>query len=423
MLREDLYNIIKPVVISEGGAAGHMAHIFDEQDFTFSDFEEIIRRALVGRLNVEGPVTEKLDGQNLMVSWKDGKLVAARNKGQIKNFGENSLDVSGIKNMFADRGELTKAFGNTMDDLNKAIGRLSNAQKEKIFDNGKKWMNIEIMYVPTTNTIPYGINAIVFHGVLTYNEVGTPIGEVRGSGRMLAGMIKQINQNLQNTFEIKGPQVVSVPKDEDFESQQREFLSQLNNIRSKYNLSNNDKLSAYHEAWWKEKIEKEFSGAGVELPVDIKQHLINRWVYNDKSYKLSKSEINNDKVYAIASRIDKEDLQNYYKQNMKPFEDLFFRLAARILKNAKNYISSSPDESVQKLKKEISKTLADFKGATDLQQIAKVKTHLEKIKNMGGFDAIVPSEGIVFKYKGKTLKMTGAFAPINQLLGIIKYGN
>ena len=36
--------------------------------------------------------------------------------------------------------------------------------------------------------------------------------------------------------------------------------------------------------------------------------------------------------------------------------------------------------------------------------------------------AIVPTEGIVFKYKGKVYKFTGAFAPINQILGSLKFG-
>ncbi len=40
---------------------------------------------------------------------------------------------------------------------------------------------------------------------------------------------------------------------------------------------------------------------------------------------------------------------------------------------------------------------------------------------MGGFDAIVPIEGVVFVFKGKTYKLTGAFAPVNQILGTLKY--
>jgi hypothetical protein len=41
---------------------------------------------------------------------------------------------------------------------------------------------------------------------------------------------------------------------------------------------------------------------------------------------------------------------------------------------------------------------------------------------LGGFDKIVPNEGIVFVYGGNTYKLTGAFAPLNQILGIFKYG-
>ena len=41
---------------------------------------------------------------------------------------------------------------------------------------------------------------------------------------------------------------------------------------------------------------------------------------------------------------------------------------------------------------------------------------------IGGIESIIPTEGIVFVYKGKTMKLTGTFAAINQLMGIIKYG-
>ena len=33
-----------------------------------------------------------------------------------------------------------------MKDLSKSIGSLSDKQKEKIFGNGKRWMNLEVMY-------------------------------------------------------------------------------------------------------------------------------------------------------------------------------------------------------------------------------------------------------------------------------------
>ena len=47
---------------------------------------------------------------------------------------------------------------------------------------------------------------------------------------------------------------------------------------------------------------------------------------------------------------------------------------------------------------------------------------LERLERIGGVESIIPTEGIVFVYKGKTMKLTGTFAAINQLMGIIKYG-
>ena len=50
-----------------------------------------------------------------------------------------------------------------------------------------------------------------------------------------------------------------------------------------------------------------------------------------------------------------------------------------------------------------------------------LKLQLDKLQAIGGTQAIVPSEGIVFKYNGKTYKFTGAFAPVNQITGLISF--
>ena len=44
---------------------------------------------------------------------------------------------------------LEKAFVGAMRDLEKSIGSLSDAQQEKIFGNGTKWMNLEVIYPQT----------------------------------------------------------------------------------------------------------------------------------------------------------------------------------------------------------------------------------------------------------------------------------
>ncbi len=417
-LREEKMELRRLLLM--GGAYGHMAHPFDDSNLTFGDFKSMITRLLKGGVNVEG-VTEKLDGQNLMVSWKNGQLVAARNKGQIKNFGESSLTTAGVKKMFAGRGELEKAFAGTMEDLENAIKGLTEKQKGHIFDNGHKWMNLEIIYVPTQNVIPYGKDMIIFHGNLEYDKEGNAIGQDKESGSKLAGMIKQINQNIQNTFEIRGPVALSLPVSKDFKEDQQYFIKKLYKLQKNYGLSNNDKVTRYHEMWWLNKINAEARKAKIKLDKKTKNVLINRWVFGNKSTALNSKNFTNEKVLAWAKKLDKQNFNKFAQQNIAPFEDLFLELGAKVLTNVDNLISASPESSVRSIKKDLKTTINSLRQGGDINKITQLKRHLTRLQKAGGFKRIVPSEGLVFNYKGKTYKLTGTFAPINQILGSLKY--
>jgi len=62
----------------------------------------------------------------------------------------NALDAKGMASKFAGRGKIKKAFVGAMNDLEKAVSSLSDAQKEKVFGNGTKWMNLEVIYPQTS---------------------------------------------------------------------------------------------------------------------------------------------------------------------------------------------------------------------------------------------------------------------------------
>ena len=57
----------------------------------------------------------------------------------------------------------------------------------------------------------------------------------------------------------------------------------------------------------------------------------------------------------------------------------------------------------------------------DAASLIFLKAELKRLQKLGGFDAIVPTEGIVFKHNNKLYKLTGAFAPVNQIIGAIKF--
>jgi hypothetical protein len=65
------------------------------------------------------------------------------------------------------------------------------------------------------------------------------------------------------------------------------------------------------------------------------------------------------------------------------------------------------------------KAVADqVKTSGNPAQIQKLKQELSRLNRLGGIERIVANEGLVFFYNGKTYKLTGTFAPLNQILGI-----
>jgi hypothetical protein len=119
---------------------------------------------------------------------------------------------------------------------------------------------------------------------------------------------------------------------------------------------------------------------------------------------------------------NKEDVKKKYKENIRPFEDLFLELGSIILKNASNFVAANPDAEMQRLHNQIRTEADKVKKGGDVKSIEKVEAELARLDRIGGVESIIPTEGLVFVYKGKTFKLTGTFAAINQLMGIIKYG-
>ena len=66
----------------EGGAAGHMAHPFDDKDLTFGDFKAMIDAGLRGELNFEEDATE------VPAKMGDGSESAAGIAGDVMNMGK-----------------------------------------------------------------------------------------------------------------------------------------------------------------------------------------------------------------------------------------------------------------------------------------------------------------------------------------------
>jgi Zn-dependent peptidase ImmA (M78 family) len=404
---------ISESILTEGGAYGHMNHPFDtEINLTFGQLKDIVNKALDGELEL---TREKTDGQALAISWVNGKLVAARNKGHLANKGANALDAKGVATKFSGRGELEKAYNFAMNDLSKAVSALSEKQRDKIFKNGACFMNLEVIYPTSVNVIPYGQPLLVFHGTMEYNDKGEAIGENQSAATILAGMIKQVNQNVQSNYTIQGPPVTQLPKSQNLSKLKAGYISKISKLQSKFKLSDSSGITEYHQAWWTDFIK---SKSPEQLDANTLNGLVRRWAFYDKGFRLDSKTISNTKVLEWAQKIDKEDHAKIAKDNVRPFEDIFLGVGSDVLSFMSSVLTANPDSAIRNMKTRLDQTIADVQTGGDPKKIAKLKLELERLNAIGGKDKIVPNEGIVFMYNGNTMKLTGTFAPLNQILGL-----
>ena len=402
----------------EGGAAGHMAHPFDDKDLTFGDFKSMIDAGLRGELNFEEDATEKTDGQNAFATIQDGEVKFARNKTELKN----PMTLSEFKNKF--EGHPSKLVQDTFQfaaqDLSRLLMKLSPADQEKYFKNGKDFMNMELIYSQNPNVIHYDTDVIQFHGIKETDGNGNITGTNNKPAKEIADILKKVESDIGKTFKIIPPKAIKLQKDLDFTANKKRFINQVNALEKRYGLTDSDEVSKYHEMWWRELINKQFPS----LSQDVKEGLLKRWAYGDKKSLNMRSlaKQTGPKEAALVKKFDKEDVAKKYKENIRPFEDLFLELGSVILKNASDFLAANPSDEAQRLRTQIQTAGSKIKKTGGADQVRKVEAELARLDRIGGIESIFPTEGIVFKYKGKIYKLTGTFAAINQLLGIIKFG-
>jgi hypothetical protein len=414
-------------ILTEGGAAGHMTHPYEDYDMSFKDMESMIDAALSGKVEF---AQEKLDGQNLMVTYKDGQVRAARNKGHLKNAGETSLTLKQVEDMFANRGPIQTAFTEAMRDMETAINRLTPQQKQEFFGNGSKFVNFEVLYPETANVVPYGAAQLRLHNITEYDESGNVVDTNTDLVKQLDNAIRQVEAQNQKTYEIRVTDPITLNKTKDYEKQKEELIRAVREIKSKFNLKDSDTLSTYLQRWWERFLKASAKAYGYEITPQNIEQLTNRWAFSDKStnIKAVRDAITNEDFKNWVLSFDKSDYATQKKIAIKPFENLFLKLGVNVLKNISQLVSLNPDQSVRQMRKDLDNAIAQIKQAATTKDMSDddaslkfLKRELERLKDLGGFDAIVPLEGIVFKYGGKLYKLTGAFAPINQIIGYIKF--
>lgn len=402
-------------LLVEGGAVGHMLHVYDDRTLKFSELKQMLSDVFKGEVEI----LPKADGQNISVTYKDGKIGLARNKSTIKN----PMSVEETASKFAGRGEIQKAFVNSMKAIERAFKKISAKQLDEWFGNGKRFMSAEIIYPPTKNVIDYGNRCmIMIHNLTEFDDEGNKVSEDPQAGKEIYEALKNANATNQDSFEITGPQAMSIKDTAAAAKELKNVSKQIDAFVNAKGLNLSSTIQDYIDSEWVKIINKQF---GRDLPEEVESLLLKRFAYNDTS--ASKRLINKTvkdlglDVSDFAAKFDQleNNKQEIHADIMDPLEMIIAKSGAAFIKCLSGFISVNPDETVNKLKKETQDVLDSLNNSDDVpEKLVKLISKLNKI----GLENIAPEEGIVFKHSGKLWKLTGIFGKLNQVLGFFRYG-
>ena len=408
-------------LVMEGGAYGHLTHPFEDLRLTMRDVKDMIDSTVEGAFGPENFVQEKTDGQQLSISWKDGKLVAARNKSHLKNAGENAMSASDLASMFKGRGDIEIAYNAAMRDLEASIGALSPGDKERLFANGQKFASVEVITPVTQNTVPYGQNLLVFHGIVEYDTNGNVIGEDKQAGRELGSLIADANAAAQEMFYVRGPQDLPIAPFANTKSRAQYYNKKLSDIMKEAGISLDSTVQDFVMGTASNMIKELAKRDGITLPSEAIEGLARRVGDIDKSYTVAqiKKDLGDSADWYI--QLEKKEAKMLKKKIYAPLENLFLEVGTEMMKHMTAFLSANPTLAAEQMRKEIEKTISQIKTNGDATDIEKLEHELSRVAAVGGLENIVPTEGITFVYKGKVYKYTGIFAPVHQIRSILAY--
>jgi hypothetical protein len=163
------------------------------------------------------------------------------------------------------------------------------------------------------------------------------------------------------------------------------------------------------------------------FPSDIQDQVIDKIL--DRKTKDGKT-INLAQIYKGYSKEGKQSIREVVGDKKKlldavifPIEDAIHDFSVEVLKGLQSAYILDNKAELDRMRREVKQAIENihaYTGPGREEAHDVLKRQLKKLKSHDNINTAV--EGFVFEYKGTLYKFTGNFAPINQLLGLFKYG-
>ena len=395
-LQEYIDNKYYELVINEGGMVGHMAHPIDYDDLTFGELEDMIEQLFSGRIT---ELKEKLDGTNIQATVnKEGEVVFIRNKGDL-NSEKGGMSVEDMAKKWADKPSVAKNYVKAGEVIKKIFSKIPNEYFNPD-DETKIVVNCECISAGQTNVMLYEKDRVAFHGTATYKLVGGK-WQLDSESEGEPAEIRKAADGIEEA--LPRPKLV-IKNAEEAKKESSKAVTGLEIIMNDNAVNEQSTIADYKRTRYN------------EIAPDWAKNddCFNRIINQDKSKNLRELK----KQYPELPAFEKsKEMKNLYRDIMEPLDTLFAQIGNALISLLDGFTNADDsDKVIAALKAELEKDkeYVEKEGTDEMKDVmTRSLQRLAKLDNK-----LNAAEGVVFQYKGKLMKMTGAFSALNQLLGV-----
>jgi len=412
-------------LLLEGAVAGHMNHLYDNGEMTFGELKQLLQAIADGK--VRG--TEKTDGQNIFLSFnvRDQKAKAIRNKTQIKAGG---LDVEEFDNFFQDHPSqaLRASFVEALQAFENAIKQIDEETQEKIFGQDNLiYYNTEVMNPGTpgleeddprskgtTNVIPYDKKTLLIHrvghGAFDKETAKKLEIDVSSNFDVLEQSIMGMSTEDPTLFSVETNQIKKLPPIKEKEIVPA-TISEIDNLVTDQGLNDNSTINDYVIS----QVVPIIDSFG--LTEDRNKLILKRIMMATGGPTLR--QITNGIPTELSDEITQFIKSFRYADYTKSLQNILHNFSVVAIDGLESAFISDNNRQIKFLQDELRASIQKIAKSSNERAKKELERQMEKLKSAEGINT--PSEGFVFNWNGTTYKLTGNFAPANQILGMERF--
>jgi len=427
------------------GLTGHIDHLYEDPDLTLEDVVRIYRDIAENRGDIQ--VYEKVDGYNIYLSYstKDKKAKLLRNNGQIKTAG---VTIEELRDEFTSKriqdnkkpvpSNVVRTYTELLGYFEKVVNVVfsSDSSKEMIFGkdnqgNPQFFFNVELLDPNTPNVIKYARKMLIFHK-LGNIKIDSAKGTIEASDteeiqRKFADLSKLFgNSTNTNGIQITDDKPSKIDRINpgaieaeliDLRKEFKKFGLDMKDTVGKYFIKGIEKYLADKKAnldnQQTEFVVKSILSVGFG-PKHVKKPRINEF--------FTTSSMQNSG--AIKNFTNEEPAKEIFRTLRQPLERIIFNCSSILLDKHESLYVSNQKQTAEDIISMVNKAIENINSSGTDKQKSNLRKQMDKLKGSSiNFVELVsnPVEGLVFRYKDHTYKLTSSFGPVNQIVNMMKY--